>query len=94
MMSVMRTGPVHPGPGIYRVGAPGLPVSPSLTGEGHQLLMVTTLAANTQETVFQAAALQAIGELLLHVLGKEPIFGGKLSQKPGVMLFYELIEKC
>jgi hypothetical protein len=41
--------------------------------------METTLAANAKKTAFMAVVLQVVGELLLHVLGKEPIFRGKLS---------------
>jgi hypothetical protein len=43
--------------------------------------------------MLQPATFQVIGELLLHVLRQEPIFGGKLGQKPRVMLFHNLIEQ-
>ena len=55
--------------------------------------MVTTFTADSKKPILQSATLQVICELLLHVLGQEPIFGSKLGQKPRVMLIHNLVEQ-
>lgn len=52
----------------HATGAAAGSEASSLTGEGHQFLGVAAFAAHPQEAVFQAAALQVVGELLLHVV--------------------------
>ena len=54
--------------------------------------MMTTLAAHPEKTVFQSAALQEVAKLLLYILRQGSVLGGKLGQKPGIVLFHNLIE--
>ena len=57
----------------------------SLTGKGHLLFMVTALAAYPQEAVLQAAALEKVGELLLHIVWQASAFGFQVGEESRVV---------
>src|SRR5690606_15036724 len=63
-----------------------------LAAEGHQLLGVAAVAADTQEPVFQAPALQVLLELPLHVPRQRPALPGQVRQELGIPALNGLVE--
>lgn len=63
------------GGAFHHAAGPATGAEPSsLTGEGHQLLMVAAFTAHPQEPVLQAPALEIVGELPLNIVGQAATF--------------------
>jgi len=78
----------------HAAGAATRAKTSSLTGESYQLLVVAAFAAYPQKSLFQPAALQVVGELLLHVIRQRSAFGFQIGEERGVMLLDEPVEQC
>ena len=77
----------------HAAGAAAGAETPAFAGESHQLLMMAVLAAYSKEAVFEATALEVVGEFLLHVVGQRAALRFQVVEKGRVVLLDNPVEQ-